>query len=230
MHRERHARVKALAQPTKQSRPVRAQSRDRRADLADRRAPGPAVRRSRARRPAPRSRFPRSPRHSIGRGSAIDDLIDFTPELRAEAVELIKRYGPVRCITPPVLSNFDGPLATLQVPADHGGANWPGGAMDPETNRLYIHSHTAVYVGRARRRPTLPSPISATWEDLRVRVRRRGGAAARGERRARRPRRGRGGCRSGSGPRPGHDQRARAAADQAALRSHHRVRHEHRQI
>jgi len=26
-----------------------------------------------------------------------------------------------------------------------GGANWPGGSLDPETNRLYIHSHTAVY-------------------------------------------------------------------------------------
>ena len=31
------------------------------------------------------------------------------------------------------------------LPADVGGANWPGGALDPETNRLYIHSHTAVY-------------------------------------------------------------------------------------
>ena len=47
--------------------------------------------------------------------------------------------------TPPVLSDAGGPLATLQVPADHGGANWPGGSLDPETNRLYIHSHTAVF-------------------------------------------------------------------------------------
>jgi quinoprotein glucose dehydrogenase len=47
--------------------------------------------------------------------------------------------------TPPAFSKAEGPLATLQVPSDHGGANWPGGALDPETNHLYIHSHTAVY-------------------------------------------------------------------------------------
>jgi quinoprotein glucose dehydrogenase len=52
--------------------------------------------------------------------------------------------GPL--FTPPVVSSLDGPLATLQVPGDVGGANWPGGSFDPETNHLYIHSHTAVYV------------------------------------------------------------------------------------
>ena len=36
--------------------------------------------------------------------------------------------------------------ATLQLPADTGGANWPGASFDPETNRLFIHSHTAVFV------------------------------------------------------------------------------------
>jgi len=52
--------------------------------------------------------------------------------------------GPL--FTPPVLSSLEGPLATLQVPSDVGGANWPGGSFDPETNRLYIHSHTSVYL------------------------------------------------------------------------------------
>jgi quinoprotein glucose dehydrogenase len=45
-----------------------------------------------------------------------------------------------------VLSSLEGPLATLQVPADTGGANWPGGSFDPATNFLYIHSHTAVFL------------------------------------------------------------------------------------
>ena len=44
-----------------------------------------------------------------------------------------------------MLSNVNGPLATLQVPADTGGANWPGGSFDPETSRLYVHSHTGVF-------------------------------------------------------------------------------------
>jgi quinoprotein glucose dehydrogenase len=45
-----------------------------------------------------------------------------------------------------VVSSLDGPLGTLQVPSDVGGANWPGGSFDPESNSLYIHSHTNVYV------------------------------------------------------------------------------------
>src|SRR5437764_1312555 len=47
---------------------------------------------------------------------------------------------------PPSLSNADGPLATIQLPADTGGANWPGASFDPETSRLYIHSHTSAYL------------------------------------------------------------------------------------
>jgi quinoprotein glucose dehydrogenase len=60
-------------------------------------------------------------------------------------MEVIKpfRIGPM--YTPPSLSDAGGPIATLMVPSDHGGANWPGGAFDPETNRLYVHSHTAVF-------------------------------------------------------------------------------------
>jgi quinoprotein glucose dehydrogenase len=51
--------------------------------------------------------------------------------------------GPI--FTPPVVSSLDGPLATLQVPSEVGGANWPGGSLDPENNHLYVHSHRAVY-------------------------------------------------------------------------------------
>jgi glucose dehydrogenase len=58
---------------------------------------------------------------------------------------VIKRYKIGPLYTPPVLSSLDGPIATIQVPADTGGANWPGASFDPETNRLFIHSHTAAY-------------------------------------------------------------------------------------
>ena len=59
---------------------------------------------------------------------------------------MIKKYTIGPLYTPPALSNVDGPLATIQLPADTGGANWPGASFDPETNRLYIHSHTAAYL------------------------------------------------------------------------------------
>jgi quinoprotein glucose dehydrogenase len=74
-------------------------------------------------------------------GVSIDDLIDFTPELRAEALKLVSRYkiGPI--FTPPVVSTWPGPLGTLSTSLS--GANWPGGAVDPETNFLYIFSQAA---------------------------------------------------------------------------------------
>ena len=77
-------------------------------------------------------------------GVAIDDLIDYTPELRAEAVKLVSRFkiGPI--FTPPVVSKFDGPLGTLMLPAATVGANWQGGSFDPEVGVFYIFTNTEV--------------------------------------------------------------------------------------
>ena len=77
-------------------------------------------------------------------GVSVDDLIDFTPELRAEALKLVSKYkiGPI--FTPPVASKWEGPLATLMMPTSTGGANWQGGAVDPETKILYIFSNTGI--------------------------------------------------------------------------------------
>jgi quinoprotein glucose dehydrogenase len=77
-------------------------------------------------------------------GITHDDLIDFTPELEAEAVALVSRYRIGPLFTPPVVSQWPGPLGTLILPADVGGANWPGGSFDPDTNIAYVHSHTQV--------------------------------------------------------------------------------------
>jgi quinoprotein glucose dehydrogenase len=77
-------------------------------------------------------------------GVSIDDLIDFTPALRAEAVELVSRYKLGPLFTPPVVSTWGGPLATLLLPSISGGVNWEGGSVDPETKILYVHSVTAM--------------------------------------------------------------------------------------
>jgi quinoprotein glucose dehydrogenase len=73
-------------------------------------------------------------------GISVDDLIDFTPELRAEAVKLVSRYKIGPLFTPPPVSKWEGPRGLLMVPSSTGGANWPGGALDPETNILYLYS------------------------------------------------------------------------------------------
>jgi quinoprotein glucose dehydrogenase len=93
---------------------------------------------------SPTQRFPTKPPAFDRQGVTIDDLIDFTPELRAEAVKLASRYklGPI--FTPAVVSKFDSPLGTLMLPAAGGGANWPGGSYDPETGILYVYSATVA--------------------------------------------------------------------------------------
>jgi quinoprotein glucose dehydrogenase len=73
-------------------------------------------------------------------GFVEDDLIDFTPELRAEAKQLVSKYRIGPWFTPPVVSKIEGPLATLALGAAGGGTNWPGGSYDPETHILFVSS------------------------------------------------------------------------------------------
>ena len=77
-------------------------------------------------------------------GVSLDDLIDFTPELKAEGQKIAAKYNLGPIFTPPVVSKWPGPLATLMLPSATGGANWQGGALDPETNILYIFSNTQM--------------------------------------------------------------------------------------
>ena len=88
--------------------------------------------------------FPTRPAPYDRQGVSIDDLIDFTPELRAEAVERVAnfRMGPI--FTPPVVADPEGPYGTLMLPSAGGGANWPGGSVDPETGVFYQYSFTQV--------------------------------------------------------------------------------------
>jgi quinoprotein glucose dehydrogenase len=92
---------------------------------------------------SPTQPFPTKPPAFDRQGFTDDDLIDFTPALRAEALEGTKvfRKGPI--FTPGSLANAeDGTSGTLMLPSFTGGANWEGGAFDPETNVLYVGSYT----------------------------------------------------------------------------------------
>jgi len=90
---------------------------------------------------SPTQPFPSKPPAFDLQGITENDLIDFTPELRAEAVKAVKSYtlGPI--YTPPTLASPTN-KGTIQVPGLGGGANWPGGASDPETGFVYVGSTT----------------------------------------------------------------------------------------
>jgi quinoprotein glucose dehydrogenase len=93
---------------------------------------------------SPTQPIPTRPPAYNRQGLSIDDLIDFTPELRAEAIKLVSRYriGPI--YTPPVVSRAEGPIGTLAMAAQGSATNWPGGSYDPETHTLYVASQSVV--------------------------------------------------------------------------------------
>ena len=93
-------------------------------------------------RTSPTQPFPTKPAAFDRQGFSLDDLIDFTPALKAEAVKIASQYlmGPL--YTPPIVRDTNGKLGTLMLPHHTGGVNWPGGAVDAETGILYVASLT----------------------------------------------------------------------------------------
>ena len=95
---------------------------------------------------SPTQPFPTRPPPFEYQGISIDDLVDFTPEIRALAVEAVRnfRLGPL--FTPPMLSVDGGLQGTIQRPHIAGGATWGGAAADPETGLLYVPSRNSFSV------------------------------------------------------------------------------------
>ena len=92
---------------------------------------------------SPTHPFPTKPPPFDRQGITSDDVIDFTPELREEAIAIVDRrarFGPI--FSPPVLRGAEKPV--IQVPGAGGGANWQGAAVDPETGMLYVSSSSSL--------------------------------------------------------------------------------------
>jgi quinoprotein glucose dehydrogenase len=86
--------------------------------------------------------FPSKPPGFDQQGVTHDDLINFTSELRAEAIKALEQYtiGPI--YTPGTLVVEGKNKGTIVAPGLGGGANWPAGAADPETGFVYVGSTT----------------------------------------------------------------------------------------
>ncbi len=92
---------------------------------------------------SPTQPIPSKPPAYDNQGVTPDKLINFTPQLHEEALKIIShyRYGPL--FTPPSISTPES-LGTLMSPGSQGGTNWPGGSYDPETHTVYVFSETVV--------------------------------------------------------------------------------------
>ncbi len=96
-------------------------------------------------RASPTQPIPTRPPPFEQQGVTVDDLADFTPEIREMALAAVKpfRLGPL--YTPPSLEG------TLVRPSTVGGGNWSGAAVDPETGLMYVPSRNGFGVSRLAR-------------------------------------------------------------------------------
>ncbi|HEV7693725.1 MAG TPA: hypothetical protein VGO52_23015, partial [Hyphomonadaceae bacterium] len=93
----------------------------------------------------PTQPYPTLPKPFDRQGITTDDLLDFTPALRAAAIEAVKLWRLPQLYTPPSLANApDGTRGMLRLPHSLGGGNWEGGAYDPDTGMLYVGSMTQI--------------------------------------------------------------------------------------
>jgi len=91
-------------------------------------------------RTSPTQPFPTKPPAFAQQGFTPDDVVDFTPEIKAMALEKIKGYRYGSIFNPPSLQG------TLFLPSNAGGANWGGGSIDPEKGMLYVRAENTLKV------------------------------------------------------------------------------------
>jgi quinoprotein glucose dehydrogenase len=93
---------------------------------------------------SPTQPFPTKP-PAYGRQAVTpDDLIDFTPELKAQAIKNLQQFKNGPMFNPPVVSKVEGPVAALTIGTLNGGTNWPGAGYDPETHTAYLPASNAA--------------------------------------------------------------------------------------
>ncbi|MCG8416271.1 MAG: hypothetical protein MI746_18800 [Pseudomonadales bacterium] len=109
--------------------------------------------------------FPTRPAPFDRQGFTEDDLIDFTPELRALALEAIEGFRLARTIyTPPSQQEaLDGTKGLLSLPSSTGGSNWESSALDPETGILYVPSRTQLQVLSLAKNPDSDIDLSQAF-------------------------------------------------------------------
>lgn len=85
-------------------------------------------------RTSPTQPFPTRPATFANQGMSKERLINLTPAIHEEAVKILEQYDYGELFTPP------SERGAINLPGWGGGANWGGGAFDPETGILYVPS------------------------------------------------------------------------------------------
>jgi glucose dehydrogenase len=87
---------------------------------------------------SPTQPYPTKPPAYARQFLKMDDLIDFTPALHDQALQVLERYKVgTSLFTPPILGNVNGPIAVI---GPGTATNWPGSAYDPETHTVFAQA------------------------------------------------------------------------------------------
>ncbi|MBC53178.1 MAG: pyrroloquinoline quinone-dependent dehydrogenase [Gammaproteobacteria bacterium] len=115
-------------------------------------------------RASPTQPFPRLPEPYLSQGYHEDELIDFTPALREEALAIASQYvrGPI--YTPPTPLREGGTQGTWVNPGYQGGSNWNGAAFDPDTATMFVPLRRAPMAAAL----LTPDPSLTNWRYLRA--------------------------------------------------------------
>jgi quinoprotein glucose dehydrogenase len=89
---------------------------------------------------SPTQPFPTKPPAYARQAVTVEELINYTPELRAQAQQLVSRYRLGPMFLPGVVSRTDGPVAALTIGTTGGGTNWPGASYDPELHTVFAQA------------------------------------------------------------------------------------------
>jgi len=90
---------------------------------------------------SPTQPFPTKPAPYMDQGVSEEILIDYTPELKAEAIKILENYNVGPLYTPPMSDDMDDHKQTIYNPGLGGGANWYGVSADPDTGWVYVPSY-----------------------------------------------------------------------------------------
>ena len=111
-----------------------------------------------------------------------DELIDFTPEMREQALGNMKRYKwggnypySGTLYNPPIVGNVDGLLGALNLGNASGGTNWPGAGADPETGIVYAQANMSAFTPESVAPPPpgfsdIPYQAGVVGQPFRLRV------------------------------------------------------------
>lgn len=95
---------------------------------------------------SPTQPFPTKPPAYARQAVTVDDLIDFTPALHAQALQVTEAFKLGPMFNPPVVSKLGGPFGALTLGTTGGGTNWPGAGYDPETHTVYAQANNSQIV------------------------------------------------------------------------------------